>query len=452
MEKFEKLVIKIKEKLGEKKVGIIYFAILAIISLFFMNILKGYKIERQETEDSYNKALYNFIGDISNIKNEMLKLKITTNDTFTLTTLASIFAKANSSISNLSSLPLSPNVTENITKYLTQTSDYSYTLMRNILNRNEEEIGKAKENIDKLYIKIDELDKALNALYIQINEKSIKWKELKDEGDKILNGKIKDEESNLTSKIIKPFTDYEGIIYDGAFSNHILNFKAKNLENRIISQEDAETLLKDKFETMKVQFVQEVKGQIDLLEFNVENMNVYITKQGGKLYQMISDRNVSKKRMDSKEAIEKAKSFLQSWDIQSIEETYYQEIDNTLTISFAIIQDNVICYPDLIKVKVALDDGEILVVEANGYIFNNHLRVFNPVKSEDDARKVLNENIKIENTRLALIPTESKEEVLCYEFKGIIEDKEFLIYINADTLVTEKIYILLDTPGGTLAI
>ena len=80
------------------------------------------------------------------------------------------------------------------------------------------------------------------------------------------------------------------------------------------------------------------------------------------------------------------------------------------------------------------------------------MRVFNPVKSEDDARKVLNENIKIENTRLALIPTESKEEVLCYEFKGIIEDKEFLIYINADTLVTEKIYILLDTPGGTLAI
>ena len=68
MEKFEKLVIRIKEKLGDKKVGIIYFAILAIITLFFMNILKGYKIERQEREDSYNKALYNFIGDISNIK------------------------------------------------------------------------------------------------------------------------------------------------------------------------------------------------------------------------------------------------------------------------------------------------------------------------------------------------------------------------------------------------
>ena len=155
MEKFEKLVIKIKKKLGEKKVGIIYFAVLAIISLIFMNILKGYKIERQETEDSYNKALYNFIGDISNIKNEMLKLKITTNDTYTLTTLASIFAKANSSISNLSSLPLSPNIAEKINMYLTQTSDYSYTLMRAILNNKEIKEDEIRQNIDTLYIKWD---------------------------------------------------------------------------------------------------------------------------------------------------------------------------------------------------------------------------------------------------------------------------------------------------------
>ena len=39
MEKFEKLVIKIKKKLGEKKVGIIYFAVLAIVSLILMNIV-----------------------------------------------------------------------------------------------------------------------------------------------------------------------------------------------------------------------------------------------------------------------------------------------------------------------------------------------------------------------------------------------------------------------------
>lgn len=448
----EEKIIEIKRKLGEKKVGIIYFAILCIITLFFMNILKEYKVEKQQVEDSYNKSLYNFIGDINNIENEMLKLKITTNDTYTLTTLASIYAKANSSISNLAALPFSPNITESITKFLTQTSDYSYTLMRNIINNNSAEVEKAKDNIEKLYERIEELDKTLNTLYVEINEKSIKWNELKEEGDKILNKNIENTESTLTAKVVKPFTDYEGIIYDGAFSNHILSLEPKSLTDRIISQEEVESLLKGKFETMEVQFIQNIDGQIELYEFKVGNKEIYITKRDGKLYQLLSDRKVEEKKIESKEAIEKAKEFLRKWNIENIEETYYQELDNTLTISFATIQDNVICYTDLIKVKVALDNGEILMVEANGYIFNNTYRVFNPVITEDEAKQKLNENITIKNLRLAIIPTESKDEVLSYEFMGTVEDKKFLVYINAQNGITEKIYILLQTQGGTLAI
>ena len=73
-----------------------------------------------------------------------------------------------------------------------------------------------------------------------------------------------------------------------------------------------------------------------------------------------------------------------------------------------------------------------------------------PLKSPQ--KKKLNKDLEIQSEGLAVIPTEWQTEILCYEFKGKIEDKEFLVYINADTLVTEKIYILLDTPGGTLAI
>ena len=127
-------------------------------------------------------------------------------------------------------------------------------------------------------------------------------------------------------------------------------------------------------------------------------------------------------------------------------------MDNTLTISFSAVQEDVICDPDLINVKVALDNGEILMVEANGYIFNNTHRVINPVNDESKAKEKINPILNIEKTRLAIIPTESKDEVICYEYLGSIEDKKFLVFINSETIVTEKIYILLDTPGGTLAI
>jgi hypothetical protein len=51
---------------------------------------------------------------------------------------------------------------------------------------------------------------------------------------------------------------------------------------------------------------------------------------------------------------------------------------------------------------------------------------------------------------MAVIPLESKREVLCYEFKGKFDDKNFLVYINAETGQEEKILLLLETPNGIL--
>ena len=53
---------------------------------------------------------------------------------------------------------------------------------------------------------------------------------------------------------------------------------------------------------------------------------------------------------------------------------------------------------------------------------------------------------------MAIIPTEWKTEIFCYEFKGSVEGKDFLVYINCETGEEEDILVILDTPGGTLTI
>ena len=55
---------------------------------------------------------------------------------------------------------------------------------------------------------------------------------------------------------------------------------------------------------------------------------------------------------------------------------------------------------------------------------------------------------KFEN--LAIIPTEWKTEIFCYEFKGKINDTEFLVYINAETGKEENILVIIDTANGVL--
>jgi germination protein YpeB len=122
-----------------------------------------------------------------------------------------------------------------------------------------------------------------------------------------------------------------------------------------------------------------------------------------------------------------------------------------VTINYAAVQDNVILYPDLIKVKIALDTGEICSVECTGYIYNHVVRKnVSPSISEQEAKLKVNKAIKIKYSGLAIIPLESKEEILTYEFRGNVNDKEVLVYINANTGREENILLVLETPGGIL--
>ena len=455
LEKFEKKIIEIKNKIGRKNTGIILFSFVCIIVLFSMILLKRFKIEKQEVQDLYNRAMYDFVSDVNNIENEMTKLKITSNDTYTMTTLASVFAKSNSAKSNLDILPFSANSISNVSKFLTQLSDFSYSLMRNILNGDN--ISEYKENIDSLYDKISELSDVVEKIYSDLTANNIKWDELEKVGDEKIKESNAQEELSSVNYIGKTFTEYEGIIYDGAFSNHILTAKPVYLSGNILSSEDAKNLIKEELRVDSIEFKSEQDGKLPLYVFEVKLSGfdtlktLYVTKEDGRVYQMISDRNSSTENISIDEAEKKATEYINSLGIENIVPTYYLKSENMITISFAATQDDVIIYSDLIKVKVALDNGEIMTYEADGYIYNHKEREISASKTIDEAREVLYKDLSIENERLCIIPTDSKDEVLVYEFEGVIDDNRFLVYVNANNLVEEKIYILLETEGGTLA-
>ena len=107
--------------------------------------------------------------------------------------------------------------------------------------------------------------------------------------------------------------------------------------------------------------------------------------------------------------------------------------------------------PDLIKVKVALDDGSVLGIETSGYLNSHTERTFETnIISKEKAKEVLNKDLEIMSEGLALIPTKWNTEVYCWEFKGKVEDNEFLVYINAQTGKEQDILVIVNTPDGTL--
>ena len=83
-------------------------------------------------------------------------------------------------------------------------------------------------------------------------------------------------------------------------------------------------------------------------------------------------------------------------DFENMKDTYYIKQNGTVTINFAHEQDDVICYPDLVKIKIALDTGEVLGMEAQSYFSSHVERKFaKPKISIEKARASINKNIEI---------------------------------------------------------
>jgi germination protein YpeB len=110
------------------------------------------------------------------------------------------------------------------------------------------------------------------------------------------------------------------------------------------------------------------------------------------------------------------------------------------------MENDVVMYPDLIKVSVSLENGEVLSFDATGYISNHNERNnTTPQIPLNEAKESINNQLEVIDTRVCVVPTEWKTEILCWEFKGKVDDTDFLVYINTETGREEDILIIVNT-------
>ena len=74
-----------------------------------------------------------------------------------------------------------------------------------------------------------------------------------------------------------------------------------------------------------------------------------------------------------------------------------------------------------------------------GYIMNKGRNLDKPKLSEEEAMDKVSKDLKVESSKLCLIPSDGKNEIYTYEFKCTAPDgKPMLVYINADTGKEER--------------
>lgn len=434
----------------------ILFALVVISGIYMLNLKEQYATV---TENGYNESFNNLVNYMNNIENFLAKLQVSKSSNIATDNLVQIWKEANLASVYVSKIPNREDDLENVSKFLNQLSDYSYTLSKQTID-GKELTDEDFENIKKIHGMSKDIEESLNQMTEELNSGEIKWSDFTKKSTEYAQSV---DNFSIFSNLDTNLEEYEGLIYDGAYSNHVSKENKKGLTGNDISEEDAKGKIRGFFKDKNVEDIKS-NGLIENVEipyynFNVsffgdsKKINISISKKGGHIIEFNSDYNVKDEKLSLEDAKKKGKEFLDSHGFPSMEETYFIKQNNILTINYAYLDNGIICYPDLIKVKVSLENGDILGLEAFGYLNSHYQREYKEKKiTIEEARENLSPNVRLISEREAIIPTEWKTEIYVYEFKGKVDDMDFLMYINVETGKEEDVLMILETEGGMLTI
>lgn len=420
----------------------------AVFAVRTNNDLNRYKLE---VKNSYAGTLDTLNSSINNISLILEKAEYVTTAKQLSQMSAQLLSEAESAKAALSRLPAGENL-DVLNRFLSQVGNYAVSVSESLIGG---------ESLDEEYTaNIAALKSAAQKISEAVSNSSVAydnptaWADNLD--NKLSESVDKDSLSSTLDILEGSLSDYPTLVYDGPYSDHILEKEPhmlKNAENVTenealkkaaeICECDKETLLSDGT----------VDGKIPAYRFSGDNVSVTVSRAGGYAVYMRKSREMGDFVLEYRQAVDKAKRYLERIGMSGFTETYYFTDEGVCVINFAFLDGKTICYTDLVKVGVAMDTGEIMLYEASGYIVNHTERAFESAAiAPEEAAKAISPRLNIRETALALIPTNGGNEKRCYEFVCETEDKkEILVYINAVTGEEEDILVLLKSDGGTLA-
>ncbi|MDQ2086055.1 germination protein YpeB [Herbivorax sp. ANBcel31] len=451
-----------KNRLSDRKMYSITIIVIALVAGWGMYQYKHAADLRQELDNQYNRAFYEMVGYVDNVQVLLMKSLITSTPSGTATTMQEAWRQANMAQTNLGQLPISQHILANTSKFLTQVGDLAYSINhKNMQGDNLDD--EQYDLIEELHGYAVSLDQSLIDLQNQISAGRIEWGELADKGTPLFQKTSGELPNEQFENIDKTFMDYPALIYDGPFSDHLTEIEPKGLTGDKLDQEEAKKRVIKFFGEDKVESVNEIGAndntKIKTYSYNVvfknapddQTASIDVTQKGGHVLWMLHNRPTGNETIDIDEAKALGRKFLQDRGYEGMVDTYYLKEDSTATINYAYEQEGVTIYPDLIKVKIALDNGEVVGFEGEGYIYAHTERdIPEPKISLEEAREMITERMDIVSSGLAIIPTDYKTELFTYEFKGKLNDRDFLVYINAETGQEERVLMIIDTPNGIL--
>ena len=228
-----------KEKANISKASFITLIVFIVVLTILMTVfcilyaINKYSYENSAVslENIYQRSFFDLVDNVNNAEVKLAKLVNSNGGEYSKKLLNEIHENANDAQNNLSYLPISMNGIPETTKFINQLSGFTSVLSL------EKENLMSDENLKTL----KELNNTISEIKYKLNEVSM---DIMKGYNISKNSNIKEniDYTNFTSKIqqIKTFDEeYPTMIYDGPFSDSVVNKKIKGLNFTEISKDQA---------------------------------------------------------------------------------------------------------------------------------------------------------------------------------------------------------------------
>lgn len=215
---------------------------------------------------------------------------------------------------------------------------------------------------------------------------------------------------------------------------------AKGLPQGTITQEEAMSIAQSFVGESRVRSVQAAPGTSGALaaygvtvQAEDVQLNVEVTSQGGQVLWMMPETASFTVVQSLETCRQAAADFLSLHDYPAMVPVYDQAYDGLCVITFVPLQEDILLYPDLIRIQVRMDTAQVVGLEAHSYWLNHVPRQLAvPALSAEEAAAPVAQHAVVESVRLCVIP-QASAEVLCYECAVTYQGESYLVYMDAQT-------------------
>lgn len=435
-----------KRRFGGWAITAIALMLLSAILIFALSTaLINNKKSSAALERTYEQNLYDLSDNLNNVEVNLSKLMVAPEGKFAAELLTDVYGGALAAEKALATLPIDFSQSQQTSAFLNKIADFATSYQSALISGKTD--NDYYEMLENMYTAVHKLNSQLSDSVSRATEGKLDMRKVTAEAPYTFRTKERSKHDSV---------EYPELIYDGPFSDGRAADDYKLLNSLPqISLKEAKDIALGVLPDFKLNSIASAgKSEEEpfyLLSAKGERGEAYFTvsERGGKIINLTVFREMGTPMLGEESATACAKEFAAKLGY-NVQPVWYLSSGGCAYVNLAPIVDGIVYYTDLVKVKVALDNGEIMGMDAKNYCLNNEPRQLGLTMNRAAVPTLIDGKLNIKKIRGALIPLEGGKQRLCYEADCEYKGLDYFVYLDAANGETVKIMRVVDAQQGKL--